>query len=127
MSEHDGLRGQEGARQYATARLLAQGNYGSVKECGVGCTHLTFAAISLHFRNVGDFERFASEALVKIDIARGIESFPLVHRGTSLLLDPPALRALECLLKEGLATIQWYRGDLEFSDQDFRNLVDCQA
>jgi hypothetical protein len=26
-----------------------------------------------------------------------------------------------------VATIQWFRGELEFSDMDFRNLVECQA
>lgn len=127
MPEHDGLRGREVAKQCPSARLLAQGNYGSVKECPSGCTHLTFSALSLHFRSVSDFEQFAKKTLVQLMDARDQDAFCLLHRGTTLLLDPPTMRALECLLKEGVATIQWFRGELEFSDKDFRNLVDCQV
>ena len=125
MSEHDGLQGR--AAHARSARLLAQGNYGSIKACGTGCIHVTFSAVSLHFRLESEFERFAIETLGQMDAARNLDAFRLLHRGTTVLLDPPNARALECLLREGIAAVHWFRGEFEFSDRDFQNLVDCQA
>ena len=127
MPEHDGLPSREAANRCLTARLLAQGNYGSIKACPSGCTHLTFAAISLHFRDIAEFEQFAKKTLIQIEEAREQDAFCMLHRGTTLVLDAPSTRALTCLLGEGISTLQWFRGELEFSDQDFRHLVECQA
>lgn len=105
------------------AICLARSANGFVKICPPGCTHLTFGGITCNFDNPGQFQEMAEAFpahLAKVGVG---QNFRFDHNGIILELSLADAQEFGYLLAEAVATIAWTSGEMEFSDEDFQELL----
>lgn len=103
--------------------LLAQSEYGHVKMCTVGCTHLTFGRASLHFGSLDEFEGFVEAFLSEEKLRTVYEGVNVSYQWLSVSLSAQSAKSFASLLEEAMATVLWFRGDLSLTEADVREMM----
>jgi len=103
--------------------LLAQSEQGHVKMCAVGCTHLTYGRVSLHFGSLDEFEGFAEEFLSEAKLRTAYEGVNVNYQWLSISLSAHSAKAFAALLEEAIATVRWFRGDLSLTEADVQEMM----
>lgn len=102
---------------------LAQTESGHVRLCRVGCVHVTFGRVTLHFESEDAFEGMAELVAAEEQGREPGEGLSVSYQWFSVDLDPFHSRAFAELVAKAADTIAWGRGDLQFSDEDFNQLL----
>lgn len=102
---------------------LAQTDQGNVKMCAVGCTHLTFGMISLHFETLEDFQGFAETVLCQECQRDSTEGLQVTYNWVTIDLSPGASKGLAHLLQRANEAIAWSLGEMQITDEDIRQLL----
>lgn len=102
---------------------LAQTDQGNVKMCAVGCTHLTFGLVSLHFETLEDFEGFAETVLCQECQREEGEGLRVTYNWVTIDLSPSASLGLSNLLTRANEAIAWSQGEMRITDEDIQRLL----
>ncbi|MBS1700969.1 MAG: hypothetical protein JST12_04855 [Armatimonadetes bacterium] len=96
---------------------LAKSPHGTVRICPVGCTHVDFNKITLDYDSPSQFQ----EALKSILSAENKTRFQ--HDGITIELSDDLASELRHLMQEAASTLTWIDGQMQFTDEDFQQIL----
>ncbi len=102
---------------------LAKSDHGRITLCPCGCTQLTFGRVTLHFETEEMFQEVAEAVMNEEAEGTAEDMFDLRYDWLSMSLSPYGLSQLAKLVRDALNSLSWLRGDLRFTDEDFRKLT----
>lgn len=102
---------------------LAQNEGGHVRLCRVGCVHVTYGRVTLHFESEDAFEGMAELVALEEKGREPGEGLSMSYQWFSVDLDPAHSQSFAALVAHAADAIAWNRGDLQFSDDDFERLL----
>ena len=105
------------------AICLARTEKGLVKICPPGCTHVTFGGLTLDFDSPGHFQEMAENLPKLLEELEADQAFAYSHGEITLEFSQSDAVELGQLVSEASATIAWSSGEMEFSDEDFRQIL----
>lgn len=91
--------------------VLARTRFGEIKRCVPGCTHLTFAGVTLHFDTFEEFLHFGELAEQRREGSLDTATFEICYRWVSVNVCANSFESLLGLLKKAIDEAAWRDGD----------------
>lgn len=108
---------------HENSSIIARSDYGYVRQCLVGCVHLTFASVTMHFGTACEFEALIDLIESEERLRAPGDGLEISYGWHTMALDEPASVALVTLLRMAREEIAWRQGRMTLTDDGCRLLL----